>query len=454
VLAALLAAAGLFVVGRSIQVYLSTRAALDRELATDAVADADRAVIALELPAWNIDRPLLDRVLESILTAPEVAAVVAEVAGRTHAVTRDAAWRPVPFDGKLDARGLLREDRAIAYGTERIGTVSVYVTRRFVEEKLRAAVLGIFVVATIVGACVVGSAWVVLRGTVIVPLRALERYAEAVSAGIRPDPSSVGPRLPKELAALRDATQRMVSLLDARYAQLAEAETSIRGLAARLQAVREEEKARIARDLHDDLGQLLTAVQMELRWIEERLVSPPDGEVADTLTDHTVEAARLTEQATRAVQRIAADLRPSALDQLGLGAALRQEGRRFEERTGIPCEVALDDDLPLLEGGAATALYRVAQEALTNVARHAQATRVAVALAAAGGELSLRVEDDGRGLAEVASGAASLGLLGMRERAAELGGDVTFSPGAGGGTRVELRIPLGRALAAEARRGG
>ncbi len=178
--------------------------------------------------------------------------------------------------------------------------------------------------------------------------------------------------------------------------------------------------------------------------MEEKLAGLPDEELGNALTDHVVETSRLAELTMSTVQRIAADLRPSALDRLGLGAALRHEGRRFQERTGVPCEVVLSEPLPRLDGNAAITLYRVVQEALTNVARHARASRVTITLAADARDVSLRVEDDGRGIDEVAPGPNALGLLGMRERAAMLGGDVTFARGAERGTLVALKVPIDR----------
>jgi signal transduction histidine kinase len=450
---ALLAVTPVILTARVAILYLSTRETLWAELRAQVTADADRVATALELPVWNIDRAQIDRVIETTLRAPELLAVVVEAAGRTHALTRDAAGGAVAFDGNVSEAGALREDRDVVLGSSRIGHVSVYATSRHAEARLRRALVGHVVGACAIAVVMVGMLWLFLRRVVIVPLRALERYAEAVSAGARPDAVPPGIHLRGEMATLSDAMQHMVGLLDSRYAQLEAAEGSIHALASRLQEVREEEKTRIARDLHDDLGQLLTAVQMELRWVEERLASPPEPGLAEALTDRVVEAIRLTEQAAKAVQRIAADLRPSALDSLGLGAALRQEGRRFQERTGIPCDVVLADGVPDLAGDAATTLYRVGQEALTNVARHAAASRVTVTLTASARNVSLRVADDGRGLDDIPLGPGALGLLGMKERAAMLGGTVTFVGGAGRGTLVELTVPRARAVQAEGRTG-
>ncbi len=223
----------------------------------------------------------------------------------------------------------------------------------------------------------------------------------------------------------------------------------LRALAARLDAVREEEQGRIALDLHDEMGQLLTGLKLDLHFIEHRLGERPSEADPGALLDRAVAASELVDRAAAAVRRIAAELRPGVLDRLGLGAALRQEARRFQERSGVTCE--LPDGDPPVGGDAAMALYRIAQEALTNVARHAAATRVRIVLEAQGPDVVLRVEDDGRGI-----GAApprrprGLGLVGMRERAARLGGEVRIGPGARGGTVVTARVPAGGARPATA----
>jgi len=221
-----------------------------------------------------------------------------------------------------------------------------------------------------------------------------------------------------------------------------ESRQQLRALAARLQTVREEEKTRIARDLHDDLGQLLTGLKLELRGVERQIGDTALPPWAAGLLDRVVAASELTDQTVAAVQRIAADLRPVSLDRLGLGAALGLEARRFQERTGIPCATSLPEDLPTTPPEVATALYRIAQEALTNVARHAGARHVDLTLASGPEGLSLRVRDDGRGLGPQDRGARALGLLGMRERAVSLGGEVRFEELAGGGTCVTALVPL------------
>jgi signal transduction histidine kinase len=217
----------------------------------------------------------------------------------------------------------------------------------------------------------------------------------------------------------------------------------LRALAARLQVVREEETTRIARDLHDELGQVLTGLKMDLRWIERRIGDLPRTPELGSVLERAVAANALSDRAVGAVQRIAAELRPGALDRLGLGAAVREAMRDLEARGGMACRVDVPDDLPEPPPEAATGLYRILQEALTNVVRHAGARNVAVALRAADGRFTLRVSDDGRGLDAGAArdGRRALGLLGMRERAMMLGGDVSFERRPEGGTIVTAVVP-------------
>jgi two-component system sensor histidine kinase UhpB len=220
-----------------------------------------------------------------------------------------------------------------------------------------------------------------------------------------------------------------------------EAQEAVRALAARVQAAREEEASRIARDLHDDLGQTLTALQFELRWIEERVERLPPAPESGPLVDRVVAAAQLAAATLTTVQRLSQELHPAALDHLGLAAAVRQELRRFEQRTRVAAASDLQADAPPGDP-VGQALYRILLEALTNVARHAQARRVEVRLWAEPGAMVLTVADDGRGLPAVLTGSqGSLGLLGMQERARALGGEVLVGPGERGGTLVTARIP-------------
>jgi len=214
-------------------------------------------------------------------------------------------------------------------------------------------------------------------------------------------------------------------------------------LAERLYKVREQERTRIARQVHDELGQLLTGIKLDLCAIERRLETTPSTPAAEQgVHDKLGDAKALIDRTVQAVQTIAIDLRPSALDSLGLAAAVRDEARRFAGRSGL--ELKLDAALsrePTPE--VATALFRVMQELLTNVARHAQATTVGVSLTDNEFGWTLRVMDDGVGITKQNSGRSdSLGLLGVRERVAAIGGAFRIGHGAERGTEAIAHVPL------------
>jgi len=216
----------------------------------------------------------------------------------------------------------------------------------------------------------------------------------------------------------------------------------LRALSARLQSLREEERAHIAREIHDELGQTLTGLKMDLRWAEKHLAREPDLTLNPVL-DKIVEAGELADATIAGVQRIAAELRPGVLEDLGLAAALRHEAQHFQERTGVHCRLQLPESLPDLPREIATNVFRIFQEALTNVARHAEAKELEVHLACEPGGLVLRVIDDGKGIRRSdLEDVKSLGLVGMKERAQLLGGEVTVQPGSPHGTMVELALPL------------
>lgn len=218
----------------------------------------------------------------------------------------------------------------------------------------------------------------------------------------------------------------------------------LRALAARLQSGREEERANVAREIHDELGQVLTAIKMNLDWLERGLDERGEGTALNPLLERVVESAEMTESAMKSVQRIATDLRPGALDHLGLAEALQQEASRFQQRGGITCVLDLPPEPLKLPKQVATAVFRVFQEALTNIGRHANATAVRIRLSADAEKLVLLVEDNGQGIPpEATADSRSLGLQGMRERASVLGGEVTISPIKPSGTRVSLRLPRG-----------
>ena len=211
----------------------------------------------------------------------------------------------------------------------------------------------------------------------------------------------------------------------------------LRELAARVLEAREEEKTRIARELHDELGQLLTALKMDLSWMRARLPDP--------LHEKADEMAALLDQTVTSTRRISADLRPLMLDDLGLADAASWLVQDFAKRSGVTCDVRLPapESLESISKSVATAVYRALQESLTNIARHSGAKNAWVVFSVRDGAINLEVEDDGRGIAagDFAK-SRSLGLKGMRERFAYLGGSLEIASPPRGGTRLRVRAPL------------
>ena len=219
--------------------------------------------------------------------------------------------------------------------------------------------------------------------------------------------------------------------------QTERAEKELRLLSHKLVRAQEDERRTISRELHDEVGQTLTALRVELGNLE-KLRSGPERDFLEHLED----AKGLTAQTLQSVRNLAAGLRPSLLDDLGLGPALEWQAREFSRRTGIPVEVTRDDSIPELPDGHRTCLYRVVQEALTNCARHAEATEIRIALQADSGRLSLTVQDDGRGLPGDAKAVTGLGLVGLEERVRELGGTLAVKSQAGKGAWLCASLPL------------
>jgi two-component system sensor histidine kinase UhpB len=217
----------------------------------------------------------------------------------------------------------------------------------------------------------------------------------------------------------------------------------LRALTARLQFGREEERTKVAREIHDDLGQLLTAIKLNLEWLERKIGNNGKEMDLDPFLERILESGEMIQSAIQSVQRIATDLRPAVLDNLGLVEAIREETQRFEQRSGISCNLEAPSVPPQLSPQSSTAIFRVFQEALTNVARHARASVVRISLEIQGDQILLQVEDNGKGI-ELAAivDPHSLGLLGMTERASVLGGQVAVAAINPQGTRVTLRLPL------------
>lgn len=230
----------------------------------------------------------------------------------------------------------------------------------------------------------------------------------------------------------RDITDRKAA-----ETQLAASREELRLLSNSLQKVQEAERQRIARELHDELGQYLTAVKLDVKWIRSRLTPAVEniGSRLDSI-DRTIDMT------VAAVRRMAANLRPVILDDLGLTAACEWLLQEFQQRTGIDCQLSIDPEDFELPEAVATTSFRVIQEALTNISRHAQAQHVDVRIQFADEGLSMLIADDGVGMPERQPGdRRTLGLVGMRERVHALGGTLAIDSAPGEGTRIHVQIP-------------
>ncbi len=216
-----------------------------------------------------------------------------------------------------------------------------------------------------------------------------------------------------------------------------QAEERLRQLSQQLVSSQEQERKSLSRELHDEIGQLLTALRMELGNLERARSSTGSG-----FDLHLDQAKKLAESTLRSTRDIAMGLRPAMLDELGLGPAIEWQAREFSRRCGTPVQLELDGDLSDLSDRHRTYLYRIVQEGLTNCARHAQPKNVRVRLKDGEGQLSLTVEDDGSGFDQKGNSVAyGLGLLGIAERVRELSGRMAIKSGLGKGTRLEVVLP-------------
>lgn len=212
----------------------------------------------------------------------------------------------------------------------------------------------------------------------------------------------------------------------------------LRDLSAYLQSSREQERTSIAREVHDDLGQALTALKMDLFWLERRL--PKDQK---PLIEKTKSMEKVLDAAIESIERIITALRPGILDDLGLGEAIEWQAGDFQNRTGVKCRINIDLADAAIGKEHSTAIFRIVQEALTNVARHANATIVDINLKMKAGELMLEVKDNGKGIPKKKiSHPKSFGLMGIRERAHVLDGKSKIKASRNKGTSVTVVIPV------------
>jgi PAS domain S-box-containing protein len=273
---------------------------------------------------------------------------------------------------------------------------------------------------------------------------ASRRMAEArIVTGVRSD----GEEFPIDAAIshLREGDRtyytvilRDVSAREKALAELTQSRRELSELGMAAEATREQEKSRVARELHDELGQTLTMLRMDVAWCKAHLVQALPG--AEAKLDRMENLLKITVAATR---RIASDLRPLMLDDLGLVPALEWLVQNMRHRAGLACELTLDDPAITLPPAQSTAVFRIVQEALTNVAKHARASRAEVSLRKIGDSLEVSVRDDGVGFAvDEPRKPESFGLLGLRERISLLRGTASIASAPGSGTAIVVTLPL------------
>jgi signal transduction histidine kinase len=267
----------------------------------------------------------------------------------------------------------------------------------------------------------------------------IARVRETLASSTRREPERAGTAPADSEVRLKEYNEVLIHKLEAKSLQLQQANLRLRQLSQRLMAVQEAERAAIARELHDEIGQALTAIKFNAQWLARRITGPESLKLTDCI--------ELADRTLSQVRGLALELRPPQLDQLGLTAALRDLTERMSASAGLNAQFAADS-LEVAPGYAqATAAFRVAQEALTNVVRHADAGEVAVELRRRGVELVVTVTDNGRAfdLEEALTGAVkgrSMGLLGMQERVKLAGGWLKIESQSGQGTRVKAGFPV------------
>ncbi|HEX3101577.1 MAG TPA: sensor histidine kinase [Pyrinomonadaceae bacterium] len=219
----------------------------------------------------------------------------------------------------------------------------------------------------------------------------------------------------------------------------------LRALTVRQQTLRETEQKRIALEIHDELGQALTGLKMDVHWLNRTIEEQPGDIPKRLLSEKLSELLRLIDTTVSSVRRIATDIRPSVLDDFGLIAAIEWQAKEFERKSGVECVFSSDSDSLNLDSDANTAVFRIFQEALTNVTRHSQASTVHVKIGTADQSVRMSVEDDGVGIdLGTLEHPHSLGILGMQERARLIGATLDIFNGANGGTSIGLTIPENR----------
>jgi two-component system sensor histidine kinase UhpB len=326
---------------------------------------------------------------------------------------------------------------AIVIGGALVGT---WVTATYVSIHPDKSPFEVTLVVASLGTVVSVVTNFLLLKAALMPLEAMERTAQEIGSGNFSARVPHSPFFDAGTERLAHTMNQMLDMLAERTRSIAQYSEQLQTLSARILRAQEEERKRIARELHDDTGQALTSIAIGLKVLQQQPSS-------DEIRTYVSELLALTHQALDGVHRMALELRPKTLDDLGLIPALRWHMGQWSRKLGIASALNVEGWTDRLPAHVETAIYRVIQEALTNVAKHSRATKVQVTLSKANGYLRAVVEDDGVGFepSKLVEGTSfkSLGLFGMQERMALVGGSLKLESVPGKGTKVELRVPVG-----------
>ena len=409
-----------------------------RQLEQEAIAlITHKADTLLQLTAFTIhpalyfqDRAALEEALSGARNDKDVSyVIVTDGEGRTlsafhrERATAAALARQVPGGGLSRDRSLYEAMTPIRDGGRELARLHVGVSLARLNAQVGQMRLAIGAWSVLI--LTAGLIAVAFISNVLTrPLRHVAAGAARIAAG------EFGQRVP---SGREDEIGQLAAAFNEMSANVAERDASLRQLSKRLLTVQEQERVRIARDVHDELGQALTAMKIDLQQIARH--NP-------ALAEPLVPVAHTIDSIVDLVRRIASDLRPVILDDLGVSAALEQQLRRLRESSGIRTSLTISEE-PELDMLTGATLYRITKEALANVVRHAGASEVDVSLETRGGTAVLEIRDNGRGITrEEASGPRSLGLLGIRERAELLGGTMAIEGQPGAGTVLTVTLPI------------
>lgn len=387
-----------------------------------------KAETLAELTAFTIhpaiyfnDRPALEEALSGARRDRDVAYIIVTGADGQ----RLSAFHPE----RAKTGGLYEVTTPVREGNRELARLQIGVSLARLRSEVREMRVAIGVLSLLILG--VGLVAVALISNVLTrPLSHVAAGAQQIAAG------DLTHRVPEgRPRKSNDEIGQLASAFNDMAARVAERDASLRHLSKRMLSIQEQERVRIAREVHDELGQALTAMKIDIQQLAKRetALAEPLGAISRAV-DNTVDLVR----------RIATDLRPAILDDLGVTAALEQQLRRLRESTGMQTTLTVTEE-PELDMLTGVTLYRIAKEALANVVRHAQATEVAITLVIEDGAAVLEIRDNGRGMSrDRIDSSHSLGLLGMRERAELLGGSVAIESHEGEGTRIRATLPLGK----------